>query len=348
MAEVYCKAPWTSVCCMPGNKFTPCCAWSGQHFDSIAEMTETVGGSFLRGKIPKACQGACPPDRDDGWRKMFDHYHTDYQELQIQMLDFRNNQLCNLKCRTCRPMFSTAWSSEMRLPIEPFRPMDLRSQDFSQVKQIYFAGGEPLMNPQHYELLDHLLEQDIYPDLMYSTNVTVLGYKNKHIGDYWQRMPRVVVNASIDAVGPYAGIVRSNSDWDDIQRNIDWLEQQPNVELSFCPVISAVNVWWLEDLWKWLSQRNSDRFFPVLADPTGFESLAVIPHHYRVPLKDSLSFCPHQHPTLQRAIDVLEHQDMTDRWHSFLARQLMLDRRRDEKWFDALPIKDALYKEMWW
>ena len=97
MNKIYCKAPWTSVSYMPGGKYSPCCAWGGTTFNSREEMTETVGGAFLRGEVPKECANSCPPDAD-GWRGMYKNYDTDCKTHKINFLDFRNNNLCNLKC----------------------------------------------------------------------------------------------------------------------------------------------------------------------------------------------------------------------------------------------------------
>ena len=58
MTRPYCKAPWVSVSYMPGGKFAPCCQWNGKFFDSVEEMTSTVGGKFLAGEVPAECQSA--------------------------------------------------------------------------------------------------------------------------------------------------------------------------------------------------------------------------------------------------------------------------------------------------
>jgi hypothetical protein len=86
MSDIYCKAPWTSTTYMPGGKFTPCCSWGGNHFDSPEQVRDVVGGAFLRGEIPKECMNSCPPDKP-GWRQMFQHYPTDLTSLQVHFLE---------------------------------------------------------------------------------------------------------------------------------------------------------------------------------------------------------------------------------------------------------------------
>ena len=116
--NIYCKAPWTSISYRPGGKFAPCCQWNDKYFDSPEQVIQQVGGAFLNDNIPAGCQSACgidipidTPGRH--YRKNFDRYQTDFKSSTVQFLDFRNNNLCNLKCRSCGPKFSTSWSAEI-------------------------------------------------------------------------------------------------------------------------------------------------------------------------------------------------------------------------------------------
>ena len=155
--KIYCKAPWVSISYMPNAKYAPCCAWHGDTFDSIEEMTDKVGSAFLRGEVPNQCQNSCPADRP-GWREEFESFDTDLKSHQIQFLDFRNSNLCNMKCRSCTPLFSTAWASEAKQEqIVLHESTPIKSIDLTRCKKVYFAGGEPLLNPQHYEVLEKII-----------------------------------------------------------------------------------------------------------------------------------------------------------------------------------------------
>lgn len=346
MTKVYCKAPWTSVTYMPGGKYAPCCGWTGAAFDSREEMTEAVGGAFLRGEVPKQCNNACKPDQA-GWRAMYKDYKTDYKTHQIQMLDFRNNNLCNLKCRSCGPDFSTSWASESGVEdISLYNPVEVADMDLSQCKQIYFAGGEPLLNPQHYEILEKLIAQGADPALMYSTNMTVLGAKSKTVKNLWPSFTTINVHASIDAVGKYAGIVRSGSDWATVEHNLNWMRTQPNVTVRLATVISAINIWWFSELLEYFDWLEPGQFQPVLANIGSTIGLSVIPMQYRMPLIDTLKHSKFQdHINITAAIDALQTQDHSDRWYKFLTQQLIQDNYRKEAWFDNLPIKHDVYRK---
>lgn len=348
MSDIYCKAPWTSVSYMPGGKYAPCCAWAGDAFDSREEMTEVVGGAFLRGEVPTQCQGSCPSDRS-GWRGEFAEFDTDYENHQIHFLDFRNNNLCNMKCRSCSPNFSSAWASENKQKqIALHEAASIDDIDLSQCKKVYFAGGEPLLNPQHYTVLEKIIAQDSCPVLMYSTNLSVLSYKDKHVRDLWPHFERVNVHASIDAIGPYAEVVRSGTDWQDVHSNLEWVRQQPNTLIRVATVISAINIWFLPSLFeyfKWLDHPHL--FEPVLANVDNAFGLASIPPRYRPELVEMLSNSQFaKHPNMQRAVDALNQNNYNQaNWHKFLLQQLVLDNYRNEHWFDLVPIKHDIYRE---
>lgn len=348
MTNIYCKAPWVTVSCMPGGKYSPCCQWSGEYFNSPQEVIDKVGSQFLQGHVPEQCLRACPKDAP-GWRQNFESYATDFQSASIQFLDFRNNNLCNMKCRSCGPRFSTAWGSEAENnQIHHYQPIDLDSIDLGQCKEIYFAGGEPLLNPQHYEILQTLIKKNLGPRLMYSTNLSVLQSKNQSVKDLWPHFPAVNVHASIDAVAKYAECVRSGTTWSDIDQNLQWLRSQPNVSIRVATVISAVNVWFLPSLFEYIDWiKPPHQFVPVLAYPDSVIGLHSIPVAYRPELIHLLSTSSYVHtPAVARAIDILAQNNYNQQnWYQFLSQQLILDQYRQEHWFDLVPVKHQIYRD---
>ena len=344
--NIYCKAPWVSVSYMPGGKFAPCCQWRGEYFDSQAEMTQVVGDQFLQNQVPTECS-TCPANAP-GWRNVFDEFETDYKTSSVQFLDFRNNNMCNLKCRSCGPSFSTSWASEAdNSVIHLFDRTNIDDIDLSNCKKIYFAGGEPLLNPQHYELLEKLIKQNLNPQLMYSTNMTVTGYKDLAVKDYWPHFEHINIHASIDAVGPATAVVRSGSDWETVEQTLNWIRSLPNTQLRLATVISAINIWWIADLFEYFKWIKHNEFRPVLAHVTGREGLGLINRKYRNPLINSLKISKFRdHPIIVDSIRALETVDNSVKWDKFLASQLILDNYRNEKWFDLLPIKQQVYDDL--
>ena len=196
-----------------------------------------------------------------------------------------------------------------------------------------------------------LLEQHLYPEIMYSTNTTVLQYKDQSVKDLWPRFPKVQVFSSIDAVGPAAQAVRSGTVWADAEKNLQWMRSQSNIVLNIATVISAVNIWWLQDLLdyidSWLLEEN---FMPVLAYPNGSVGLGIIPGQYKEPLVEMLQKSRFSKvPAMQAAVSALNSQKSNQSgWHEFLSKQMILDHKRNESWFALLPaqVKDQIYQDL--
>lgn len=351
--KIYCKAPWVSISHMPGGKFAPCCQWNGKYFDSAEQVVQQVGGAFLNGEVPAECQSACGTDipvdtPGRHYRKTFDQYQTDFQSLNVQFLDFRNNNLCNLKCRSCGPAFSTSWSAEIGSVKHLYDPVDLIDMDLSQCQSIYFAGGEPLLNPQHYQLLEHLIQNKINPQIKYNTNMTVLGTKNYSVKELWPHFSNIQVMASIDAVGKNISHVRSGADWDKIEQNINWMRTQSNVTVCASPVISALSVWWLQELFDYFDWLPVEKFSPNLVYSNGPEQLGLIPGPYRFNIIKTMKASRFKNnPVIQTAIMELQTVDRSQElWPAFVAKQLLLDKRRGESWFDNLPFSREIFQEI--
>ena len=196
-----------------------------------------------------------------------------------------------------------------------------------------------MLNPIHYEILDRLVERTDNGNsvqIMYSTNLTVLNYKDKHVKDYWPRFNQIYIHGSIDAVGPYASVVRSGSDWATVEKNLTWARSQPNVLVRISTVISAINIWFLPSLFEYLDfaelPNATNGFGPVLFEPIlawgdNEFNLSSIPPKFRPDLIEMLSNNKFSsHPNIQRAIEILKDPVYNEPyWELFLKTQKELE-----------------------
>ncbi len=184
--------------------------------------------------------------------------HDFTMPFEIPTMEIKLNNLCNLKCRMCNPLDSSSWqdwdkvvpfykkennylvSTVERLVkkpgqyIGPFDDTDNWWASFEKLiphfKRVEFAGGEPLMDPQHYRILDMLKPYGKNIEIKYATNGTTLGIsKGRTIYDYWPHFRSVAVNVSIDGIHDVYNHIRSNSKFDDVERNIKEIKSIPNV-----------------------------------------------------------------------------------------------------------------------
>ena len=173
-------------------------------------------------------------------------------------MEIKLNNLCNLKCRMCNPLDSTSWKDwgevtefykkedNYLIPtieglvnkpgqyIGPFDNSDNWWASFEKLlpffRRVEFAGGEPLMDPYHYKILDKLAEYGDNIELKYATNGTKLGIKGgRTIHDYWPKFRSIAVNVSIDGVHDVYEYIRGNGKFSEVEENIKVFKSFPNV-----------------------------------------------------------------------------------------------------------------------
>jgi radical SAM protein with 4Fe4S-binding SPASM domain len=187
--------------------------------------------------------------------------------MNLYRWDFRFNNLCNLACVMCGPSLSSSWV-ELHKRLEPTAPKfkiyssNENKQDFiktiksqaSTVDSIYFAGGEPLMHSEHYEILTELdrLNKLDQVEFMYSTNLTNLQFKNYKVTGYWNKMKNCKVLVSLDEVDPARlYYIRYPSNIDLIIKNIQEIRNSlPTVKKhwSIVPAWSILNLHRMKDI----------------------------------------------------------------------------------------------------
>ena len=97
-------------------------------------------------------------------------------------------------------------------------------------RRVEFAGGEPLMDPSHYKILDLLSKNGKNIEIKYATNGTTLGIKGgRTVHEYWPKFKSVAVNVSIDGLHDTYEYIRGNGKFSDVEYNIKEMKKIPTV-----------------------------------------------------------------------------------------------------------------------
>lgn len=203
-------------------------------------------------------------------------------EFTLKYMDTRFSNLCNFKCRSCGPACSNLWGEEKVKELgreDMLKTFDLTDvlvtnntqgvfmeklkPYLNDVEECYFAGGEILVTPEHYEMLDYWVENNLQDQVIlnYTTNMSKLTYRDKsgtkNLFDYWKQFPNVEIWASLDDMGIRAELIRAGTRWDKVVENLKKIKSEaPHIKLGFTPTISIWNIWNYHEMFDFLYQEG--------------------------------------------------------------------------------------------
>jgi hypothetical protein len=224
------------------------------------------------------------------------------------------------------------------------------------VEQIYFAGGEPLMMEEHYNILEELERRGRFDvRLIYNTNFTHVKLKDRYVFDYWKKFKSVAVGASLDAMGSRAEYIRKGTQWDTVERNRQrMLETCPDVDFYISPTLSIMNALHITDFHRnWVDRgllRAQDLNVNILQDPAHYRiDIATLDYKQRIKQKfeEHLEWLRPQDLLnratvgFESAINFMMATDNTALLYKFWGKTQQLDAIRNENILQVIPeLKD--------
>lgn len=211
-------------------------------------------------------------ERTEEYAHLVEVYHrTEELPWNIPIVEFKLSNLCNLKCRMCWPKDSTPWLQDWddvkhiyeegeqdyinsiindnNLRKKPvlnlFETHDKFVRDLYEIidgiKEFEFAGGEPLMDPLHYNMLDRIKDPSGVV-LKYSTNLTDLeAKKGRNVLDLWKKFKAIRLTISIDGFDELNAYIRHGSVWADIKNNIKETKEVLGDKLDYIKASTCIN-----------------------------------------------------------------------------------------------------------
>jgi MoaA/NifB/PqqE/SkfB family radical SAM enzyme len=391
-SKTFCIYPWIHLHAYPTGEAYPCChaemayPVGNAHFKTLEDIYRDAPMRELRKDMlnerPNPACSRCYEQEESGFfsgRKSANKHHghhikrIDDDKFQMSYWDIRFSNLCNLSCRSCGHIFSSSWyADQAKLAGDDWKERnkvlnyagrtetDMWEQlipHLDYVEQIYFAGGEPLMMAEHYNILDELERRGRFDvRLIYNTNFTHVKLKDRTVFEYWKRFKSVAVGASLDAMGTRAEYIRRGTNWDIVERNrAQMLETCPNVDFYISPTLSILNAMHLPDFhYDWVLKgfiRPQDLNINILQDPSYYR-IDMAPAEYKQQIKDKFEeYLVWLRPedTLQRAtvgfesaINFMMSTDNTHLLPKFWSKTNELDAMRNENILDVIPELKAL------
>lgn len=162
--------------------------------------------------------------------------------VDIQFLDIRFSNLCNQKCRMCNHRYSSKWyedevlmagpaaeqAPQQKLIRLPANTVEQLLPYLGGLKSVYFAGGEPLLMPEHYRLLSWLHENGRNCQVFYSTNLSAMEHHGVKFVELWRDFRLVKLSISCDGFGAVGEYQRTGFRHDDFFRNLECVKTFAN------------------------------------------------------------------------------------------------------------------------
>ena len=392
-SRTFCMYPWIHLHAYPTGEAYPCCHAEmgvGQVGDCRKNTLEQIWTDTSMQQLrrdmltetPNAACGRCYEQEANGFfsgRKSANKHHGHHVKkleanpFEMTYWDIRFSNLCNLKCRSCGHIFSSQWYQDQAklaggdwkdrntvLNYAGRTELDMWQQlepHLDYVEQIYFAGGEPLLMEEHYNILEELVRRGRFDvRLIYNTNFTHTDLKGRSVFEYWKQFKSVAVGASLDGMGHPAEYIRKGTRWYDVVQNRhQMIATCPMVDFYISPTLSILNAWHLPDFHReWTAAgliRAQDLNVNILQDPAYYR-IDIATHGYKQQLeakyRKHLDWLRDRDP-LQRATQGFESaitfMNATDNTHlidTFWRKTHELDDIRKEDILKVIPELAAL------
>lgn len=247
-----------------------------------------------------------------------------FYEGGLPYIDLRLGSKCNLRCVMCSPHDSSDWVDDWDAIYPQVENSELKqnmvwdargltngaSYDWFKnntefwdqlydkiptMKQLYFAGGEPLIIKEHYQLLERCIDMGYAKNIVLRYNSNGLKFPPK-LFKLWSQFKKVRFHFSIDDIEDRNHYIRYPSKWDIITKNLHFLDNNSpdNTEVTIACAVQALNVMYIPDLVKWKLEQKFKKIntFPNGAGLVNWHfvyhpahlNVRVLPQH----LKDSI------------------------------------------------------------
>ena len=304
------------MCLTVNAKWRPCCRFSefGDFSTDQYTFDEYRNSDWYRSIRQEMVDGwhpGCIKCKDEESRGNFSLRNTmnerkttsvDSDEITMIEISLTNN--CNLMCRMCGPVYSTAWNRLIKTSpdlLDWQHPAPDSGSSISEIldgidlqKVIIFKylGGEPFITPEIREIFEYLDDRGVIGDITFTTNTNCTFFPDKWL-KYLSKFKQVVLELSIDGVGDLNSYIRHGSDWLDVRGVVDeWAKYNTatdNISVGVFTAVQALNLHDLSRIRSFALGRGLAPHSSLVMVPIHL-SVTVLPKEYVDSIKDDVNF----------------------------------------------------------
>lgn len=278
--ETFCSIPWINSAIFPNGNYQVCCNMqnvSEKYNINDHSLEEIINNDYildirkkmLNNELLLECSRCYFQEKtsNKSYRTLINYRYNHIKEKIIEnkilnisldnilMIDYRLNNKCNFRCKTCGPNCSSEWEKVfnklVKYKIDKIKNEDVILQYIKEKKIkpdfFYFAGGESLISDYHWEIINFLIEEKNFDvKIHYNTNLSSLNYKGNNFIEKLKLFKDCHVSISCDSLGVIGEYIRIGFKHDVFIRNFNLLKNN-NFDYSVTTVISFLNLIYLND-----------------------------------------------------------------------------------------------------
>ena len=240
-------------------------------------------------------------------------------------VELKVSNFCNLKCIMCSTHSSykrtqdldiikkyTKDGYETRLlrPTDLFASLNEWPELWDSVHTLQFTGGEPIINKEHYDLLEGIpqhLKSKIR--LRYASNLSYIKFKQYDLVKIWSEFKHVNIKVSMDGIGDVYNYIRQDGNWDTVYENMCVLNDIDGIDVAAGITVQAHNIYQMPEFYDfWRTSPVDLKFITanILQTPN-YLSPAVWQGEYREKIISTLREAESRHPEMDRFATYMEN-----------------------------------------
>lgn len=373
-----CGLAWGGLSILPNSRIRPCCRYWGswaanESLDgNLANHPEALKmrERMLAGEAPIGCR-RCVADEKAGIRskrlrsehlfeRMEKPLRPESELSSLTHLEYNLGNLCNLKCLTCNPRDSSAWSRDARVAGYEEVPMDRPDLEMLRphlpyIKRIDLLGGETFLAKELNRTLELLVSEGKPEEVFLAVTTNVTIFPSEKTRRLIEKFKSVEITCSIDAYGERNEFIRHPSNWKSLRENMDlffrWTATRSNLRLRMMSTISAYSYpdlprllrWWEEFVKGHSGESAAELFWVNTLLTPDFQAVHVLPRTVRERTARALEVFGGDFLEKTRMVsDFALSTDAPERLEKLRKWTLRLDQVRGTKSKDLVP---EIYEE---
>ena len=376
-SKSFCMLPYMHIYGSAGGDMVPCCeaqeiplnnpgetALESWNNDNYRELRRALAND----ERPERC-AVCWHNEDSGIvsnRQQWEHdnWNTFADKISVNddysvnnppyWVELKVSNFCNLKCIMCSTHSSykrvadldiiskyTKDGYETRLlrPTDLFASLNEWPELWDHVHTLQFTGGEPIINKEHYDLLEGIpTEAKKRIRLRYASNLSYIKFKKYDLIKIWNEFKHVNIKVSMDGVGDVYNYIRQDGDWDTVYANMMALNDQPGIDVAAGITVQAHNIYQMPEFYQFWKESPVDLKFitaNILQTPK-YLSPAIWQGEYRKAIIRKLRANQDEHPEMDRFATYMENNT---REYMIYARMRKYTRDIEERYKQDINLK---------